>query len=164
MHGEQRANTQMQIGPPLDVRSGFSFLEGASRPDELLATAAAQGWPALGVADRDGVYGLVRAHAAARAERVRLLAGARLTLGHDAGGDSTCLAWAADREGWATLCRLLTMAQRGGPKGEARLPVDTLLHDNRGLVLLWAGRQSLPVLAAADPAAAIECDRLAGPF
>lgn len=164
MHGEQRANAQMQIGPPLDVRSGFSFLEGASRPDELFATAAAQGWPALGVADRDGVYGLVRAHVAARAHGMRLLAGARLTLEHEAGGASTCLAWAADREGWATLCRLLTIAQRGGRKGEARLPTETLLSDNRGLVLLWTGEQSLPVLAVADPAAAAECDRLAGPL
>ena len=51
---------------PLWCKSNFSFLEGASHPDELIEEAYRQGLPALALTDRDGVYGIVRAHVKAR--------------------------------------------------------------------------------------------------
>ena len=63
------------------VKSNFSFLEGASHPDELVATAHAQGHRALALTDRDGVYGLVRAHVEATKLGLPLICGAQVTIG-----------------------------------------------------------------------------------
>ena len=65
---------------PLWCRSNFSFLEGASHPEELIEEAHRLGLPAIAVTDRDGVYGMVRAHVKARELGVKLLAGATLTI------------------------------------------------------------------------------------
>ncbi len=64
----------------LCARSNFSFLEGASHPEELVAAAHALGQPALGIADRNGLYGLVRAHREARSVGVKLVVGATIEL------------------------------------------------------------------------------------
>ena len=65
---------------PLWCKSNFSFLEGGSHPEELIDTALELALPAIAVTDRDGVYGLVRAHARARARPVKLICGAQLSL------------------------------------------------------------------------------------
>ena len=65
---------------PLWCKSSFSFLEGASHPDELIEEAHRLGLPAIAVADRDGVYGIVRAHLKARELGVKLLPGATVTV------------------------------------------------------------------------------------
>jgi error-prone DNA polymerase len=72
---------------PLWVKSNYSFLEGASHPDELVTQAAELGLPALALTDRDGVYGIVRAHVAALAQNkqtqpraTRLLYGAEVSV------------------------------------------------------------------------------------
>ena len=64
----------------LQVTSHFSFLRGASSPDELFAAASLLGYPALGVADLGSVAGVVRAWEAQKATGVRLIAGSRLVL------------------------------------------------------------------------------------
>ena len=61
---------------PLRCRSNFSFLDGASHPDELVEQAHALGLEALALTDRDGVYGMVRAHVKAKELGVRLIVGA----------------------------------------------------------------------------------------
>lgn len=65
---------------PLRVKSHYSFLEGASSPEELVDRAADLGLHALGLADRDGVYGIVRAHVRAKERGVRFVPGAELTV------------------------------------------------------------------------------------
>ncbi|MEZ4403694.1 MAG: PHP domain-containing protein, partial [Kofleriaceae bacterium] len=65
---------------PLWCKTSFSFLEGASQPDELIEEAHRLGLRAVGVADRDGVYGMVRAHVKARELGVQLIPGATLTI------------------------------------------------------------------------------------
>ena len=65
---------------PLWCKSSFSFLEGASHPDELIEEAQRLGLTSLGLADRDGVYGMVRAHVKARDLGVKLLPGATVTV------------------------------------------------------------------------------------
>ena len=69
---------------PLWCKSNFSFLEGASHPDELVERAHALGLPALALTDRDGVHGVVRAHVKAQELGVSLIVGAEVTVG---GGD-----------------------------------------------------------------------------
>ncbi|WP_306417273.1 PHP domain-containing protein, partial [Kozakia baliensis] len=64
----------------LQAATNFSFLRGASHPEELFATAKFHGYAALGIADFDTVAGIVRAHVAAEATGVRLIAGCRLSL------------------------------------------------------------------------------------
>ena len=65
---------------PLWCRSNFSFLEGASHPEELVAEAHARGLPGLALTDRDGLYGMVRAHLRARALGLRLIVGADVSV------------------------------------------------------------------------------------
>ncbi len=65
---------------PLWCKSNFSFLEGASHPEELVETRAALGLAALALTDRDGVYGVVEAHVKARELGVRLIVGAEVTV------------------------------------------------------------------------------------
>ncbi|PRQ02342.1 Error-prone DNA polymerase [Enhygromyxa salina] len=128
---------------PLTVKSNFSFLEGASHPDELVEKAVGLGLPAMGLCDRDGVYGVVRAHVAAKKHGpLKLLLGAELSIGdlpeelftapskllrstrHEP--RSSIVVLAETREGWARLCRLLSIAHGRGPKGHALLSLDEL--------------------------------------
>src|ERR1700675_2974648 len=89
---------------PLWCKSNFSFLEGASHPDELIEEAQRLGLFALALTDRDGVYGIVRAHVKARELGLRLIVGSQVT----AQDESTIVLFAQDRRGYANLCRILT--------------------------------------------------------
>ncbi|HEX8824890.1 MAG TPA: PHP domain-containing protein, partial [Archangium sp.] len=64
----------------LVCRSNFSFLRGASHPEELIQAAAAQGLPAVALADGDGLYGAVKAHLAARDAGIKYIIASQLTL------------------------------------------------------------------------------------
>ena len=116
----------------LHLHTNFSFLDGASHPEELVAQAAALGMPALAVTDHDGLYGVVRFAVAARGHGVKPIVGTELTL--DGGYHVTLLA--RDRRGYANLCRLLSAAQLGHPKGEASASFDLLSRHAAGLVCL----------------------------
>ena len=65
----------------LHTSSAFSFLDGASLPEKLVERAAALGYPALALLDRDGVYGAPRFHQAARAAGIKPIIGCELTVG-----------------------------------------------------------------------------------
>ena len=120
----------------LQATSNYSFLRGASHPHELFAAAAAFGYDALAVTDRNSVAGLVRAHEAARLAGVRLIAGCRLDL-----DDAAVLVYPSDRAAWGRLCRLLTLGKRRAGKGACRLGWDDLAASAEGLlaVLLCEG-------------------------
>jgi error-prone DNA polymerase len=95
----------------LHATSNFSFLQGASHPDELIERACALGYEALAITDRGTLAGIVRAHGAAREARLvrpdfRLVIGAHL----EPVDAAPLVVWAADRMGYANLCRLLTHA------------------------------------------------------
>ncbi len=120
---------------PLWCKSHFSFLEGASDPGELVEEARALGLRALAVTDRDGVAGIVRAHVAAREHGVRLLVGSEVTL--DDG--TTLVLLAADRGGYARLCRLVTEGRLRSPKGTSRVRLDEVCAHAPGLLALWGG-------------------------
>src|SRR3954447_11099646 len=90
----------------LQVSTHFSFLRGVSSAEELFSAAALLGYPALGVADRNSVGGLVKALRAADATGVRLVAGCRLELMEPGSGGTTgLLVWPEDRAGWSRLTR-----------------------------------------------------------
>ncbi len=97
----------------LQVTTNYSFLRGASHPQELFEQAAAYGIAALGIADRNSVAGIVQAWEAAKAAKVRLVAGCRLDLRPDQPGQPgpALLAYPTDRAAWARLCGLLTLGK-----------------------------------------------------
>ncbi|GAB4264660.1 MAG: error-prone DNA polymerase [Deferrisomatales bacterium] len=119
-------------------KSNFSFLEGASHPEELVERAHAAGLEALALTDRDGVYGLVRAHVKARELGVHLIAGAQVTV-----EGSPLVLLAADRGGYANLCRLITAGRLGRPKGVCRISWPEVYDRAEGLLALWGGEGSL---------------------
>ncbi len=117
----------------LQVTTNYSFLRGASHPHELFEQAAAYGIAALGIADRNSVAGIVQAWEAAKAAKIRLVAGCRLDLRPDQPGQPgpALLAYPTDRPAWAGLCGLLTLGKgrvgRGpGNKGGCDLGWDDL--------------------------------------
>ncbi len=139
---------------PLWVKSNFSFLQGASHPDELIAEARQLGLPALALTDRDGVHGIVRAHVAAREHGQRLIIGAQVTTVadmhlHTLRRDKP---WAADelpslrpdfplllamnRVGYGNLCRLITVGRRRCDKGVSVVSWSEMAAHSEGLILL----------------------------
>jgi error-prone DNA polymerase len=122
----------------LHAHSAYSFLDGASQPEELAARAAELGYEALALTDHDGVYGSLEFAHAAKAFGVRPITGAEVTL---EGGAHVTLLVETPR-GYANLCRLLTEAHAGTrPKEGAEplppsLPLESLLEQTEGLVCL----------------------------
>jgi error-prone DNA polymerase len=140
----------------LHCHSAYSFLDGASQPEELAARAADLEYEALALTDHDGVYGSLEFAHAAKAFGVRPVTGAEVTL--DGGAHVTLLV--EDRRGYANLCRLLTTAHAGtrrpGREDREPLPPSVSLEEvadlNEGLVCLsGCARRGLGLL---DPNAA----------
>src|SRR6476660_10337508 len=123
------------------VASNFSFLRGASHPDELMVQAAHLGIAGLGLCDRNSVAGVVRAHLAKREQNLSLRyhPGARLVFSD---GTPDVLAYPRDRAGWGRLCRLLPLGNLRGRKGECILTREDLIAHilGRELVVLPAPR------------------------
>ena len=150
---------------PLWCKSHCSFLEGASAPEELVAQVADLGLPAVALTDRDGGYGIVRAHVTARERNVPLLIGAEVTVGAEVAVDeraaaalSTLVLLAADRKGYANLCRLLTVGRRRQPKGTSIVTWDEVCQHASGMLALWGGDMSL-LVREMEPDGVTECLR-----
>jgi error-prone DNA polymerase len=101
----------------LHCLSNFSFLRGASHPEELVERAAALGYAALAITDECSVAGVVRAHVAAKDKGLKLIVGSEFRLADGL----RCVLLATDRRGYGELCRLITRARRAAPKGEYRV-------------------------------------------
>jgi error-prone DNA polymerase len=119
----------------LAAMTNFSFLRGASHPEEMVARAAELGFAGLGIADRNTLAGVVRAHVYARenAGRIggmRVVTGARLAF---IDGAPDVLAYPKDRAAYGRLCRLLTTGNLRAPKGECHLRIDDLIEHDEGL-------------------------------
>ncbi len=99
----------------LQVASAFSFLRGASSPEELAATASVLGLSAIGITDLNSVAGVVRMWDAAKAAGVRLVVGARLSFRDDT---PDLLCYPQDRATWGRLARLLTVGKGRVPHGD----------------------------------------------
>ncbi|MCY3554769.1 MAG: error-prone DNA polymerase, partial [Gemmatimonadetes bacterium] len=120
---------------PLWCKSNYSFLEGASHPEELVEACRSLGLPSLALTDRNGVYGIVRAHVRARELDVHLVVGSQVSLRDG----SEILLLVQDREGYAHLCRLLTAGHLRGAKGNCRVSWEEVCRHSPGLIALWIG-------------------------
>ncbi|HJQ75363.1 MAG TPA: PHP domain-containing protein, partial [Gaiellaceae bacterium] len=146
----------------LHAHSAYSFLDGASQPEELAARAAELGYEALALTDHDGVYGSLEFAHAAKHFGVRPITGAEVTLGD--GSHVTLLV--ESQRGYANLCRLLTAAHAHTRDTTNREPLpprldQVLLEElNEGLVCLSGCARD--GLAVRDPNAAARLARAFG--
>ncbi|MBW2527109.1 MAG: error-prone DNA polymerase [Deltaproteobacteria bacterium] len=130
-------------------RSCFSFLEGASHPEELCLRARDLDLDAIALCDRDGLYGSVRMHQAAREHGVRVIVGAELRLERadavrrgpgsskrspaEHGPSPSVALLVESHAGYAALCRLLTIAHAEYDKGDAGITAEAIADDAEGL-------------------------------
>ncbi len=140
----------------LHTASAFSFLDGASQPEDLVERAAELELPAVALTDRNGVYGMPRFHKAAKEAGLRALVGAEVVLADSSqakpkkrttrreasrqsieGERLTLLV--RDRQGYRNLCKMITAAGRGRPKGDPRVTWPLLQAHADGLHCLTGG-------------------------
>ncbi len=157
----------------LHCHSGYSFLDGASHPEELVARAKEFGYPALALTDHDGLYGSMEFAQEARAEGLQPITGAELTL-EGPEGSAPAPRWdpyappapdepgvgttsvfrphmtvlAETPTGYANLCRLIS-ASRGRDRRDPALPLNSLLEQSEGLVVL-SGCKNSPLARALE--------------
>ncbi|WP_428521853.1 error-prone DNA polymerase [Roseibium sp.] len=105
----------------LCAATNFSFLHGASHPEELALQGAHLQLAALGICDRNSMAGVVRAHMAAKETGLKFVPGCRLAF---LDGTPDLLYWPKDREAYGTLTRLLTIGNRRAEKGACHLTLD----------------------------------------
>jgi error-prone DNA polymerase len=168
----------------LRARSAFSFLEGASAPEDLAESAAALGYDAIALGDRDGLYGAPRFYQAATDAGIKAIVGAELViddaslgLGVPSATPSRLYVLVPDRERYRNLCRMITASKlrllgvdaRGAPKypakGQSRITLEDLERFGAGMICLAGGATSplaRRLIRGADPRAL--CDRLGGIF
>jgi error-prone DNA polymerase len=108
--------------------TNFSFLKGASWPEELVQRAKAMGYRALAVTDECSMAGVVRAHVAAKEQDLKLLIGSQFLVQ----GDSpfTLVALACHREGYGNLCEFITRLRRSARKGTYHLRLEDIATDD----------------------------------
>ena len=117
----------------LHALSNFTFLRGASHPEELVETAAALGYEALAITDECTMSGVVRAHTAAKEHGLQLIVGSELRLR----SGRKLVALAQDRHGYAALCELITRARRAAEKGAYELTRHAFEDGLPGCLVLW---------------------------
>jgi error-prone DNA polymerase len=123
----------------LQVTSNFTFLAGASHPEELVEQAAHLGHHAITVTDENTVAGIVRGHVAAVRLGMPYVVGARLSLiasdlPPDVAPRCPVLVYPTSLEAYGTMCRLLTIGRRRAPKGECHLVLHDLFEHHEGLL------------------------------
>jgi error-prone DNA polymerase len=120
----------------IGVTTNFSFLRGASHPQEYVHQAGEYGLHAIGIADRNTLAGVVRAYAELKnpelASQPKLLIGSRLVFIDDT---PDLLAYPRDRAAYGRLCRLLSKGKLAAEKGECHLRFEDLREFSEGLLL-----------------------------
>jgi error-prone DNA polymerase len=113
--------------------SNFSFLRGASHPEELVERAVELGYTAIAITDECSMAGVVRAHRIARQRNLKLLIGSEFTLTDGL----KLLLLATDRPGYGNLCELITHGRRKAPKGQYLLAREDLETGLDGCLAVW---------------------------
>ncbi|MGE3991475.1 error-prone DNA polymerase [Pseudorhodoplanes sp.] len=128
---------EQHVAPPayaeLAVTTNFSFLRAASHPEDMVEQAVLLGHTGIGIADRNSVAGVVRAHVMAKERKLKLAVGARLVF---ADGTPDILAYPSNRAAWGRLTRLLSLGKRRAEKGDCILNLPDLLDRAEGLNLI----------------------------
>jgi error-prone DNA polymerase len=138
----------------LRCRSAFSFLDGASLPEDLVEAAASLGHRALALADRGGLSGAPRFFKAARKLGLQPIVGAEIAMEAPGAQVPPLLLLVENRTGYRNLCRLLTTMKAGRPKGDGAASYALLAEHAEGLIALAGAspRDDVAELAAVFPA------------
>src|SRR5215468_278367 len=126
----------------LHSRSTFSFLEGASLPEALIAVCADYGMPAMALLDRNGVYGAPRFHLAAQKFKISAHIGAEITVDDMLFGEAGPARYpllVESRQGYQNLCKLITRTKLRAKKEESTARIEELEEHAGGLVCLTGG-------------------------
>lgn len=118
---------------PLWCKSNFSFLAAASHPEELVRQAAEQRLPAIALTDRNGLYGVVRAHIEAKKHALQLIVGAEVS---EQNGARLALL-VQNREGYRNLCRLISRGRMRHPKGSFSVSCAEIAAHADGITAVW---------------------------
>jgi len=162
--GSKRASAPLPYAE-LRTASAFSFLDGASLPEDLIQRACDLNLDAVALLDRNGVYGAPRFYQAARQAGIKAIVGAEVVVSpltppglgarglgsptppgprtQDPGPEVRLSLLVGNRTGYRNLCRLLTAAARDRPKGEARVAWQDLEQHSAGLHCLTGGDEAL---------------------
>lgn len=117
----------------LHCLSCFSFLRGASRPQELVAHAAAQGYGGIAITDECSLAGIVKAHVAAKEHGIELIVGSELSLAEGI----RLVALAPSRVAYGELSGLISLGRRRSPKGEYRVALRDVIFHLKRCLLIW---------------------------
>src|SRR5580698_2289155 len=140
-----RVRPQMIAYAELIVTTNFSFLRGASHPQEMVATADELGCFAVGIADRNSFAGVVRAFDEARNRKIKFLVGTRLvTIDR-----FEIVAYPTDRAAYGRLCKLLTAGNLKAEKGECHLTFEQILSASEGQIFIAIPPHDFPGRSAA---------------
>ncbi len=145
----------------LHCKSNFSFLEGASHPDELVERAAELGYAGLALTDRASVAGVVRGFGPAKDQEFSYRVGTELELA-DA---PPVVVWPTDRAAYGRMCQLISRGRQRGAKGTCTLGWDDLVEFNPGLLVgvLPSGESprttaNSSILSSINPGARSTCE------
>ena len=116
----------------LQTTSNFSFLKGASYPEELVHRAVELEHKAIAITDRNTLAGVVRAHLAARETGIKIIVGARL----DFTDSESILCLPTNHAAYSRLTRLITLGRRRAPKGECYLSIDDFLNAQKDQIIV----------------------------
>ncbi|MEO5943219.1 MAG: error-prone DNA polymerase [Ferruginibacter sp.] len=125
----------------LQVTTNFSFLRGASHPDEMVEQAAALGYKAIAITDRNSFAGIVRAHAAAKKIGIRVIVGVRLDLADGL----PLLAYPTNIKAYSLLSNLLTLGNRRAEKGECLLYKKDVKEYSEGVKFILLSPEALNI-------------------
>jgi len=143
----------------LHCHSGYSLLDGASHPEELVLKAKELGYPALALTDHDGLYGSMEFAQCARSEGIQPITGVELTVSGvlsrwdeaappphrpETPADRTHLTLLAETPtGYSNLCRLITRTRMESARNDPHLPLEALLERTEGLIVLTGCRKGV---------------------
>jgi len=131
-------NAPLHTAPPFAealALSNFSFLKGASHPEELVQQAKLLGYSAIGITDECSLAGIVRAHQAAKECGIQLLVGAQFVFANNSAFTGQRIALIVkNKTGYTHLCRLITQARGRAAKGDYLFTRDDLAEDRKSVV------------------------------
>ena len=122
---------------PLWCKSNYSFLEGASSPEQYVSKAAQLGIESIALTDRDGVYGIVKAHLAALEHNVHLIVGSQVTVSNPGLPGFSILLLVRNPRGYANLCSLISTGRRRCEKGKSEVTLEECCQHAGGLYAIW---------------------------
>ncbi|WP_146528869.1 error-prone DNA polymerase [Novipirellula artificiosorum] len=132
----------------LHCKSNFTFLRGASHPDELVQRAAELGYAGIAITDRASLAGIVRGHTPAKEQGIPYIVGTEL---HPSDAPPI-VAWSTDRAAYGRMCRLISLGRMRAEKGSCDLAWKDIAEHSKGLI------------AAVIPTDRCDSDFLRGPF